>query len=286
MFFIYQVRRFVNAGNTVVIELKGSRANKSPFHLVEPRPWPLFCAVGAFGLVSGGVLYFRFKKRALICSSLLLVILGSVFWWADVIKERQTGFHTRKVVKGLQLGMLLFILSEVLFFFSFFWAYFHSCWGVTPGLGYFWPPFGFNGIIVDPYGIPLLKTVILLSSGATVTWAHYRLLSNLHKETEIAIFLTCLLGFIFLGFQMNEYIKRRFSLRSLVYGSVFYMLTGFHGFHVTIGSIFLLVCFFRQIFSQFNSLVHVGFEAAAWYWHFVDVVWLFLFICLYWYGSF
>ena len=243
---------------------------KHPYHIVDKSPWPATCAMGAFIFVicilewiHGTVTYW---------STVVLVILG--LWWRDVVRERTyIGKHTRNVQKGLGMGMLLFIVREVFFFFSFFWSFFHSS---LCG----WPP---EGIFpVSPYGVPLLNTVVLLSSGATVTWAHLCLLND--TVAFWGLVLTIFLGSCFTLLQYSEYLQCSFTISDSIYGRVFFVSTGFHGLHVIIGTIFLIVCLFRHVKGHFSSLRHFGFECGAWYWHFVDVVWLFLFICVYWWG--
>lgn len=256
-----------------------------PFHLVNPSPWPLTSSIGAFLLTSGLVKWFHFFSIDLFLVGAVRIILSIIQWWRDVIRERTfQGLHTNKVQKGLQWGMVLFIVSEVLFFFSFFWAFFHS--SLSPGLelGAQWPPSGINPF--NPFNIPLLNTAILLGSGATVTWAHHRLLHKEHSEAVYGLSLTVGLGVYFTSLQAFEYIEASFSIADSVYGSTFFVATGFHGLHVIIGSTFLLVCLGRVFIAHFSSEHHFGFEAAAWYWHFVDVVWLFLYISIYWWGRY
>nr|YP_009434219.1 cytochrome c oxidase subunit III [Planocera reticulata]ARS43751.1 cytochrome c oxidase subunit III [Planocera reticulata] len=251
---------------------------------MEVSPWPLFASISALAITFGGVYWWHYNSAFILLIGLLLNFLISFCWFGDVIKENMGGFHNTVVMFGFRFGMILFILSEVMFFFSFFWSYFNNCWGPTAEIGYIWPPVGFNNIVIDPFSIPLLNTVVLLSSGASVTWAHHALVSQDYDQAFIGLLLTVSLGAYFLFLQGNEYFLSCFSINSTVYGTVFFMLTGFHGFHVTIGTIILLVCFFRHFFVHFSSNQHVGFEAAAWYWHFVDVVWLFLYFFVYWYG--
>ena len=256
----------------------------TPFHLVEVSPWPLFASFRALGLTFGGICWWHLKSSRILLFSFLFKVFIAFCWFGDVIKENMRGFHNRVVMTGLRLGMILFILSEVLFFFSFFWSYFHKCWGPQKELGYQWPPFDFKNIVIDPFSIPLLKTVVLLSSGARITWAHHSLLKTNFVKALYGLGITVFLGFYFLFLQGKEYFLALFSLNRGVYGTAFFMLTGFHGFHVTIGSILILVCLIRHILIHFSGDQHVGFEASAWYWHFVDVVWLFLYFFIYWYG--
>lgn len=197
-----------------------------------------------------------------------------------VRERRMQGFHGMVVARGLRMGVVLFIVSEVCFFFAFFWAFFHSSLSSAIELGSVWPPVGVNPLA--PWGVPLLNTVVLLSSGVSVTWAHHSLICGLWGEGVLGLFFTVLLGLYFTFLQGIEYAECRFSLGDRVYGTTFFVATGFHGLHVIIGSRFLLVCLIRHLLCHFTRGHHLGFEAAAWYWHFVDVVWLFLFVSIYW----
>lgn len=256
----------------------------NPFHLVEFRPWPLVGSIGALALTRGTAAWFHGSSIYLLRLGLFIIGITIIQWWRDVTRERTfQGYHTKKTARGLRMGIILFILSEVCFFFAFFWAFFHRRLAPTIELGNNWPPTGVNPL--SPWGVPLLNTVVLLSSGATVTWAHHALLRKEHDEALIGLIATVVLGVEFTVLQASEYLETRFSLADRVYGTTFFVATGFHGLHVLIGTTFLLVCTLRHIISQFTRSHHLGFEAAAWYWHFVDVVWLFLFISIYWWGS-
>ena len=205
-------------------------------------------------------------------------------WFRDVVREGTfQGHHTKVVQKGLKMGMILFITSEVMFFFAFFWGFFHSSLAPTVELGSVWPPMGIN--VLNPWEVPLLNTAILLCSGVTVTWAHHALVAGSRSQALSGLFLTISLGVIFTMLQAFEYLEASFTIADSVYGSCFYMATGFHGFHVLVGTLFLAVCLFRLYNHHFTRQHHLGFEAAAWYWHFVDVVWLFLFVSIYWWGN-
>lgn len=259
--------------------------NHHPFHLVNPRPWPLTRSLGAFLLTRGLIKWFHIYSIDLFLVGVLSIILSIIQWWRDIIREGTfQGLHTEKVQRGLQWGIILFIISEVLFFFSFFWAFFHSRLSPSLELGSVWPPAGV--IPFNPFNIPLLNTAILLGSGATVTWAHHSLLHRQHTEGVYGLALTVILGIYFTRLQAFEYLEAPFTIADSVYGSTFFVATGFHGLHVIIGSTFLLVCLYRLTSAHFSTKHHFGFEAAAWYWHFVDVVWLFLYISIYWWGSY
>ena len=255
-----------------------------PYHLVEPSPWPFVGAAGAFFLTIGFVVFFHYGFSFFLGLGLLIIVGVMFVWWQDVIRESTfQGHHSLIVKQGIKYGMLLFILSEVLFFFSFFWAFFHSSLAPAIELGVMWPPQGVSAL--NPFSVPLLNTAVLLSSGATVTWAHHAIICGAKKEAQLGLFSTLLLGVIFTSLQAMEYYEAPFALSDSVYGSTFFVATGFHGLHVIIGTTFLFVCFFRLLFNQFTRCQHVGFEAASWYWHFVDVVWLFLYLCIYWWGA-
>lgn len=260
------------------------RFHRHPFHLVDARPWPLTRSLGAFLLTRGLVKRFHCLEWDLFFLRILRIILSIIQWWRDIVREGTfQGLHTSTVQRGLQWGIVLFIVSEVLFFFSFFWAFFHRSLRPCVELGAIWPPEGVQPF--NPFHIPLLNTAILLASGATVTWTHHRLLSSRHSEAVQRLTLTIFLGVYFTGLQGLEYFEAPFSIADSVYGTTFFVATGFHGLHVIIGTSFLSVCLLRLVKAHFSSNHHFGFEAAAWYWHFVDVVWLFLFISIYWWGG-
>jgi len=259
---------------------------KFPFHLVDTSAWPLFSAFGAFSATFGGVCYFHgYEGGALSMSiGILMICYGMAVWWRDVIREATfEGHHTKQVQEGMKYGMILFVVSEIMFFFAFFWAFFHSSLAPTVELGAVWPPKGIK--VLDAWEIPFLNTLILLTSGATVTWTHYALIQGFKKQALYSLIFTILLGITFTGFQVLEYLEAPFSINDSVYGSTFFMATGFHGFHIFVGSVFLVVCLWRIAANHFNRFHHFGFEAASLYWHFVDVVWLFLFAAIYWWGN-
>lgn len=257
---------------------------RQPFHLVEYRPWPLTGAIGALGLTVGTAAWFHGHSIYPFLFGLIIVIFTIIQWWRDIVREGTfIGHHTSYVTKGLRWGIILFITSEVIFFFAFFWAFFHRSLAPTPELGCTWPPTGIYPL--NPFSVPLLNTAVLLASGVTVTWAHHSLIEGDRKRSTYALFLTVSLGAYFTYLQAGEYLEAPFSIADRVYGSSFFVATGFHGLHVLIGSTFLLICTFRVINHHFRSGHHFGFEAAAWYWHFVDVVWIFLYMCIYWWGS-
>nr|YP_010865947.1 cytochrome c oxidase subunit III [Cerapanorpa nanwutaina]WGT92180.1 cytochrome c oxidase subunit 3 [Cerapanorpa nanwutaina] len=255
-----------------------------PFHLVDYSPWPLTGALGAMITVSGMVKWFHQFNPDLLFLGLIITLLTMYQWWRDISREGTfQGLHTLVVTLGLRWGMILFIISEVFFFISFFWAFFHSSLSPAIELGAIWPPIGIYAF--NPFQIPLLNTAILLSSGMTVTWAHHGLMEGNHSQAFQGLLLTVILGVYFSILQGYEYMEASFTISDSVYGSTFFMATGFHGLHVIIGTTFLLICLIRHMYYHFSNTHHFGFEAAAWYWHFVDVVWLFLYISIYWWGS-
>nr|AXS65142.1 cytochrome c oxidase subunit 3 [Cucujoidea sp. 21 KM-2017] len=255
-----------------------------PFHLVDESPWPLLGSLSAMCLMSGLIKWFHLYNNNLLIMSMILMLLIMYQWWRDITREGTfQGHHTLKVTLGLRWGMILFITSEIFFFISFFWGFFHNSLSPSIEIGMLWPPKGITPF--NPMEIPLLNTLILLTSGLTVTWAHHSLMENNYKQGLHGLMLTVILGIYFSILQGYEYWEAPFTISDSVYGSSFFMATGFHGLHVIIGTTFLLICLIRHMNNHFSNIHHFGFEAAAWYWHFVDVVWLFLYISIYWWGS-
>ncbi|HUJ47681.1 MAG TPA: cytochrome c oxidase subunit 3 [Rhizomicrobium sp.] len=291
---------------------------KHPYHLVTPSPWPIVGSIGAF-LMLGGAVFWMNSNAAKFFGPLagqpyvfivgfVLVLYTMAGWWRDVVRESVVLKEHSPVTKlGMRFGMVLFIASEVMFFLAWFWAYFNfKLFPNDVSIGQ-WPPAGI--ITLDPWHFPLLNTLILLTSGTTVTWAHHAIQHGDRKGAVQGLLLTVLLGLSFTAVQAYEYSHAPFTFGfnhlavapftdpahvnlavgagnfEAIYGSTFFMATGFHGMHVIIGTIFLIVCLFRAMAGQFTPERHFGFEAAAWYWHFVDVVWLFLFSCIYVWGA-
>lgn len=263
-----------------------TRTTKHQYHLVDPSPWPLVASIGAFTTTMGTVMYLHDYNSGffgLLCG-MTCIIYVMFMWWRDIIREATfEGKHTFAVQKGLKNGMILFITSEVMFFFAFFWAFFHSSLAPVPEIGCVWPPAAIQTL--SAWEIPYLNTMILLLSGCTITVCHYSIIANDRKKAILSLIATIVLAIIFTLLQIYEYIHASFTMSDGIYGSVFYMATGFHGFHVFIGTCFLTVCLYRLYKHHFTQKHHLGFEAAAWYWHFVDVVWLFLFVSIYWWGG-
>ena len=263
-----------------------------PYHLVNPSPWPLLGAFAAGLLAVGAVLSMHGEGAWLLILGFVAVLAVMVGWWRDVIHESVVEKAHSAVTKlGMRYGMLFFIASEVMFFAAFFWAYFDAHLFVNEAQQYarveatggVWPPEGIKTF--DPFHLPFLMTLVLLLSGCTVTWAHHAILEGKQDEAARALGITVLLGVVFSCLQAYEYAQAYFGFTDGIYASTFYMATGFHGLHVIIGTIFLAVCWWRCAQGHFTPKSHFGFEAAAWYWHFVDVVWLFLFVSVYWWGA-
>jgi cytochrome c oxidase subunit 3 len=254
------------------------------YHLVNPSPWPLLGAFSAGLMAVGGVMYMHGSGWLLAALGFLCVLTVMAGWWRDVIRESvREKAHTPIVKLGLRYGMSLFIASEVMFFAAFFWAFFDASLYPKEAIGGVWPPENIE--TMEAFHLPLMMTLILLLSGTTVTWAHHAIVEGDRKTASVALGLTVILGILFSCFQVYEYGHATFGFKDGIYPSTFYMATGFHGFHVLIGTIFLAVCWFRVRSGHFTPKSHFGFEAAAWYWHFVDVVWLFLFVSIYWWGA-
>jgi heme/copper-type cytochrome/quinol oxidase subunit 3 len=259
---------------------------KHDFHLVEPSPWPILTAFSILMLTLGAVMYFHSYVGGyfLLPTGFILLLLMLTFWWRDVVREATfEGRHTLRVQQGIKIGMILFLLSEVMFFFAFFWAFFHFSFNPGSTVGGIWPPATIY--ILNSWKIPLANTILLLCSGASVTWAHFAVVQGSKYQASVSLIITISLAIVFTSLQIFEYATSPFSLADGAYASAFYMVTGLHGFHVFIGTCFLAVCLLRLHLNHFTREHHLGLEAAAWYWHFVDVVWLYLFLAVYWWGK-
>jgi cytochrome c oxidase subunit 3 len=289
-----------------------SHSKHHDYHLVDPSPWPVAASISAFVMAIGAIAWmkspagvFGVKGPGLFIVGMAALVAVAFMWWRDVIIEAHKGDHTPVVQLHLRYGMILFIASEVMFFVAWFWAYFDAAFypgglarinNVPETLGQIdrnaltggvWPPKpseAFKGTF-NPWGLPFVNTLILLLSGCTVTWAHHALLKNQRGQLILSLAITVALGMIFTACQAYEYGHAAFNYAGHIYGATFFMATGFHGAHVIIGTIFLAVCLLRAMKGHFTPQQHFGFEAAAWYWHFVDVVWLFLFACIYVWGA-
>nr|YP_004425016.1 cytochrome c oxidase subunit III [Utterbackia peninsularis]ADL62593.1 cytochrome c oxidase subunit III [Utterbackia peninsularis] len=256
---------------------------RSPFHVLESSPWPFLCSISSLYIAIGLVDWMNGGSLQFLVFSSVLLSLVLYQWWRDVVRESNQGWHTSYVVKGIRLGMMLFIISEVFFFFSFFWAFFSCSLVPSVEIGGVWPPVGIMPL--NPFSLPLLSTAVLLGSGVSVTWCHYALMAGYRKEAIYGLVTTILLGIYFTFLQVSEYMECVFTIADSVYGSLFYVMTGFHGVHVIVGTTMLLVMLFRLCNNSFSSERHLGLEISIWYWHFVDAVWIFLYLCVYWWGG-
>ncbi len=257
-----------------------------PFHLVDPSPWPILTSFSLLNMAIGAVLYMHgfTNGGTLLIIGFVLTLSGMTLWFRDVITEgTYLGHHTKQVKNGLMLGIVLFIVSEVFAFLSIFWAFFHSSLSPAIEIGGSWPPLGITPL--DPFAIPLLNTFLLLSSGAFITYGHHALIAGNRKAAIDGVFFCIILAIIFTALQYYEYSEAAFTMSDSVYGSAFYASTGLHGLHVIVGTIFILVGFIRLVNYQLTDSHHQGFEASILYWHFVDVVWLFLFVAVYFWGG-
>ncbi|CAH1654729.1 Cytochrome c oxidase subunit 3 [Hyphomicrobiales bacterium] len=279
--------------------MAGAHTKHHDYHLVDPSPWPLVGAASATIMAIGAVMWMKALPVGgmhigplVFGAGLLGVLYTMLAWWMDVIREAEKeGHHTRVVQLHHRYGMIMFIASEVMFFVAWFWAYFDASLFAGEHINFLryeftgghWPPKGIETF--DPWHLPLLNTLILLTSGTTVTWAHYALINDDRAGLKQALWLTVILGILFTLCQAYEYSHATFAFKGNIYGATFFMATGFHGAHVIIGTIFLAVCLYRAYLGHFKPNQHLGFEFAAWYWHFVDVVWLFLFAAIYVWGA-
>ena len=277
---------FIYIENITMTNLTRSNFQAHPFHLVSPSPWPIFTSISLLTLTSTGVLTMHGFSNAntFLMFAFVSVVLSMSFWWRDVVSEgTYIGNHTLAVQRGLNMGVALFIVSEILFFLAIFWAFFHSALSPTVELGAQWPPMGIDAI--NPFELPLLNTVILLSSGVTVTYAHHSLIQGNRKGALYGLVATVLLAVVFTLLQGIEYTVSSFTISDGAFGSCFYFGTGFHGLHVMIGTAFIAVGLWRVLAYHSTDNHHLGLESSILYWHFVDVVWLFLFISIYYWGS-
>ena len=280
-------------------------AKNHDYHILAPDIWPFVGALSALTFTTGMVFYMHNDVLSgwQVIMGLGIAGLIATFWgwFSKIVNEAQAGDHTPVVQLHMRYGMILFILSEVMFFVGWFWSWFDFALFPAPlqmvaentwqnligqdGAAAF-AKFPADGIhVIDAFDLPLINTLILLCSGTTVTWAHHSLIHGDREGLKKGLWLTILLGAVFTAIQAYEYAAAPFAFGGNTYSSAFYMATGFHGFHVLVGTIFLIVCLVRTYKGHFTPRQHFGFEAAAWYWHFVDVVWLFLFIVVYIWGG-
>nr|ANE20367.1 cytochrome c oxidase subunit III [Aphis glycines]AOR53750.1 cytochrome c oxidase subunit III [Aphis craccivora] len=255
-----------------------------PYFILNLSPWPILMALNTFNLMISNIMIMNFKFNSISLINFLMIIFISMLWWRDVIRESTfQGNHNFFIMNLIKFSMILFIISEMFLFISFFWNFLHNSLAPSIELGLNWPPK--NITFFNPLLIPLLNTIILLTSSFTVTLTHFYLLNNSKKKTIIFMNLTIILSMYFLILQALEYNQATFTFSDSIFGSSFYMATGFHGLHVIIGTIFLMINLLRMLKLHFSFIHHISFELAAWYWHFIDIIWLFLYMTFYWWNN-
>lgn len=268
------------------INIDRSKFQAHPYHMVDPSPWPISLSFSLLITTISAVMYMQGFAYGghLLNLGIILTSTGMALWFRDVIVEgTYLGHHTEQVKRGLTIGVALFIVSELMAFLSIFWAYFHSSLSPAIEIGGTWPPFGITTL--DPFAIPLLNTILLLSSGAFITYAHHALIKGNRRSAILGTFITIVFAIVFTCLQYYEYVEAGFSIADSIFGTVFFCSTGLHGLHVIVGTTFIAVQFFRLLFHQLTKSHHIGMESAIAYWHFVDVVWLFLYAFVYLWAS-
>nr|QYJ56380.1 cytochrome c oxidase subunit 3 [Sacculina sp. 'Beibu Gulf'] len=252
----------------------------SLYHTVNLSPWPFVISLNTFSFFICLIMMLNYKSVTILLISTLMLLFNTYLWWRDVNRESSfMGCHTSVVMNMVLMGMVLFIVSEIFFFFSFFWETLHSMLSLGVEFSFYWPPKGIK--FFSASSVPLLNTIILLSSGITATYSHFLLLNKIFNKSLMYLVYSIVLGCYFTFLQGFEYYEASFTMADSVFGSIFFILTGFHGLHVILGTLFLFVSLFRFISFFTTSNHNLNFEMALWYWHFVDVVWLFLFLILY-----
>lgn len=255
-----------------------------PYFILNISPWPILIALNTFNLIISNIIILNFKFNLIRIINLTLIIIIAILWWRDIIRERTfQGNHNFHIINLIKLRIILFIISEIFLFISFFWNFLHNSLSPSIEIGLNWPPKNIN--FFNPLLIPLLNTVILLTSRFTITLTHFYILNNFKNKSIKFINLTIILSIYFLLLQALEYKQANFTFSDSVFGSSFYIATGFHGLHVIIGTIFLIINLIRIIYIHFSHIHHIRFELAAWYWHFIDIIWLFLYITFYWWNN-
>lgn len=255
------------------------------FHIVTQRPWPILSSIQIWSIIILMVYINQFKiKKKILLSFITVLTITAIMWWNNTIKETLIeGAHQNITIKGIKKAILLFILSEIIFFLSFFWSYFHERISPNVEIGQIWPPYEIKTF--NPINVPILNTIILIRSGFSITWSHHLIIENKLKKSKITLILTLVLGVYFSMLQIIEYKQSEFSNHDSSYGTIFFIATGFHGLHVIIGSTFIIINVLKINKFTLNQKNHIIFELSAWYWHFVDVVWLFLYLSVYWWGK-
>nr|DBA43772.1 TPA_asm: COX3 [Bombus picipes] len=251
-----------------------------PFHLVTISPWPIIVSINIMNMLMSTVLWIYLNNLLIMIFNLLIMITSSMMWFRDIIRESTfQGMHSLYIMSMMKFSMIMFIISELFFFISFFWTFFHNSISPSIEINMMWPPKMIK--FFNPLEIPLLNSIILIMSGFSVTLSHYNLLNNKLKSSINMLILTILLGFYFNFMQIFEYYNSFFCINDSIFGSIFFLSTGFHGIHVMIGTLFLLFSLIRMMKNHFSTIHHINYEFAIWYWHFVDVIWLFIYMFYY-----
>lgn len=255
-----------------------------PYFILNIRPWPILISINSFNFLISNIIIINFKFNIINLLNLINILLIFIIWWRDIIRERTfQGKHNYYIINLIKIRIIIFIISEIFLFISFFWNFLHNSLSPSIELGLNWPPKNIK--FFNPLLIPLLNTIILLTSRFTITITHFYILKNLKLKSTKFINLTIILSIYFLILQALEYNQANFTFSDSVFGSSFYIATGFHGLHVIIGIIFLIINIIRIIKIHFSFLHHIRFELRAWYWHFIDIIWLFLYITFYWWNN-
>nr|DBA43967.1 TPA: COX3 [Bombus confusus] len=251
-----------------------------PFHMVTLSPWPIICSFNLLNLLLSIILWIYLNNLILLFINLSILLMSSFMWFRDIIRESTfQGMHSLYILSMLKFSMIMFIVSELFFFISFFWTFFHNSISPAIEINIFWPPKMIK--VFNPFEIPLLNSIILILSGFTVTLSHYNMLNNKFYSSIKMLLMTIILGFYFNFMQLFEYYNSFFCINDSIYGSIFFLSTGFHGSHVLIGTLMLLYSLIRMINNHMSSIHHINFEFSIWYWHFVDVIWLFIYMFYY-----
>nr|AKM70018.1 cytochrome oxidase subunit III [Phloeomyzus passerinii] len=255
-----------------------------PYFILNLSPWPIMMSLNLFNFLISNIMMMNYNFNLLLINNMIIILLIMMTWWRDIIRESTfQGKHNFFIMNLIKFSMILFIISEMFLFISFFWNFLHNSLSPSIELGLNWPPKNIN--FFNPILIPMLNTIILLTSSFTITLTHFYLLNNKKKKSIIYLNLTIILSIYFIILQMIEYKQATFTFSDSIFGSSFYMATGFHGLHVIIGMMFLIINLIRMIKNHFSFIHHISFELSAWYWHFIDIIWLFLYMTFYWWNN-
>nr|AZL93184.1 cytochrome c oxidase subunit 3 [Diapriidae sp. ZJUH_2016010] len=254
--------------------------NNHPYHIVSNSPWPIIFSINLMNFIISNLLMMNMKNNKFLLIMMMLLIIIMMNWWKNLMLESlMQGFRTIKCKIMMKFSMILFILSEIMFFMSMFWCYMHMYLSPSIEIGSIWPPKNIE--MFNPFLIPLINSIILITSGMTLTYSHYLMINNKFIKSIIYMYMTIILGMMFTTIQIYEYKMSFFNISDSIYGSIFFMLTGFHGLHVIIGTIFLITSL-KNMYNKFSKMNNLSFELSSWYWHFVDFIWLMVYTLVYW----